>query len=184
MKKTTASNNTKVGAREPDASEASSPQQRNPSKVEPLPGYRQTRPTAKNPWLGYLAFNGEGRAQCLLCGRLSTKNMARLRAHYFGGDRHVALCPSKLVALEAASVGSSVESQEDSRSSGSGASDLPESPVPTKQVKLSPEVDRAFVDEAVDAFAFSKMGSALLVTSVEFQTLVRRLSGVKDWSYE
>ncbi|KAH9261575.1 hypothetical protein BASA81_000231 [Batrachochytrium salamandrivorans] len=65
------------------------------SKCLPKLGFEMdTSPEAMGTWRTNLAFNkSEAKAQCLLCNRISKNNPARLRAHFWGGDKHVAVCP-------------------------------------------------------------------------------------------
>lgn len=65
------------------------------SKCLPKLGFEMdTSPEAVGTWRTNLAFNkSEAKAQCLLCNRISKNNPARLRAHFWGGDKHVAVCP-------------------------------------------------------------------------------------------
>lgn len=72
-----------------------------PVNFQPRMGFARGLPTPKRPWFGNVAVSSaENKAQCLLCGRLSKNNIARLKAHFYGGDRHVAQCSAVLAAKE------------------------------------------------------------------------------------
>lgn len=153
----------------------------------PLEGYRPCRPTLKSPWLSNVAFNNDGRAQCLLCGRISMRNIARLRAHFYGGDKHVAQCPSILdhsQILKSLSPNSSSSS-----SSSSSSTDIcqPNSTPNKRQRKLEIKKQREQIKFAIENFMNSSPTSFYpgeVIQSPQFQDLIRELTGVSDWTYE